>query len=284
VPSTPKPVTLITGASAGIGAALAHVIAEHGHECALLARREARLNALAQEIAKARGRRPHVFALDLIDRAAPARLAKDLAARGLEPAIVVNAAGFGLRGEAAALDRREQLAMIDLNVRALTDLSLRFVASLRHHGGGLLNIASTAAFFSGPGMAVYFAGKAYVLALSEALAFELRRHGVRVTCVCPGPVPTEFQARARLGPRALPPRTTMSAEAVARAAYRGFMRGRRLVVPGFFNQVSAALPRFMPRGLVLRAVASYQAKGGLAPEETASPGPPGSPGPPASAG
>src|SRR5262249_59731242 len=113
---------------------------------------------------------------------------------------VVNAAGFGLRGEAAALDRHEQLAMIDLNVRALTDLSLRFVASLLRHGGGLLNIASMAAFFSGPGMAVYFAGKAYVLALREALSYELRRPGVRVTCVCPRPVPTEFQAPARLRP------------------------------------------------------------------------------------
>jgi len=234
------------------------------------------LRALAEQIAKVGGKQPHVFALDLIEQAAPARLAEDLAARGLEPAVVVNAAGFGLRGEAAALDRHEQLAMIDLNVRVLTDLSLRFVASLRRHGGGLLNIASVAAFFPGPGMAVYFAGKAYVLALSEALAYELRRQGVRVTCVCPGPVPTEFQARAGLGPGALPPRTTISAEALARAAYRGFTRGKRLVVPGFFNKVSAALPRFMPRGMVLRAVASYQAKGGL-PAEEAPPGRPGSP-------
>ena len=270
--STPKPVTLITGASAGIGAAFAHVFAEQGHECVLVARREARLIALADEIAKARGKRPHVLALDLINRAAPARLAQDLAARGLEPAIVVNAAGFGLRGEAAMLDRREQLAMIDLNVRALTDLSLRFVASLRRHGGGLLNISSVAAFFPGPGMAVYFAGKAYVLALSEALAYELRRHGVRVTCVCPGPVPTEFQARAGLGPGALPPLTTISADALARAGYRAFMRGRRLVVPGVLNKVSAVLTRFIPRGMVLRGVASYQAKGGLA-EPPAPPGP-----------
>jgi len=281
VPSTPKPVTLITGASAGIGAAFAHVFAEHGHECALVARRESRLRALAEQIAKVGGKQPHVFAVDLIDQAAPARLAKDLAARGLEPAIVVNAAGFGLRGEAAALDRHEQLAMIDLNVRALTDLSLRFVASLRRHGGGLLNIASMAAFFPGPGMAVYFAGKAYVLALSEALAYELRRQGVRVTCVCPGPVPTEFQARAGLGPGALPPHMTISAEALARAAYLGFTRGQRLVVPGFFNKVSAVLPRFMPRSMVLRAVASYQAKGSLPSEEAA---PPGWPGPPPAPG
>ena len=120
------------------------------------------------------------------------RIAKELATRSLEPAIVVNNAGFGLRGEAAVLDRREQLEIIDLNVRSLTDLSLRFVASLRRHDGGVVNVASTAASFPGPRMAVYFASKAYVLSLSEALHRELSPHGVKVTCVCPGPVPTEF--------------------------------------------------------------------------------------------
>jgi short-subunit dehydrogenase len=265
--STPKPVTLITGASAGIGAAFARLFAERGHECVLVARREAQLGALASEIAKAGRKRPHVLALDLAEREVGARIAKELAARGLEPAIVVNNAGFGLHGAAATLDRHEQLAMIDLNVRVLTDLSLRFVTSLRRYGGGVINIASLAAFFPGPGMAVYFAGKAYVRVLSEALHRELAPLGVKVTCVCAGPVPTEFQARAGLGPEALSPMMTRSAERIARDSYDGFMRGKPLVVPGFVNKVVTVLPRFMPRALVLRAIASYQLKNAPKPPE-----------------
>jgi short-subunit dehydrogenase len=257
--ATSNPVTLVTGASSGIGAACARVFAERGHNCVLVARRQAELDALADAIAKAGRERPHVFAIDLAQRDGPERLAKALDARGLEVAIVVNNAGFGLRGDAADLNRGEQLAMIDLNVRTLTDLSLRFVDSLKRHGGGLINIASSAAFFPGPGMAVYFASKAYVLALSEAISREFRSLGVKVTCVCPGPVPTEFQARAGLDEN-LSPLLARSAERVARDAYNGFMRGKRLVVPGFANKVTAVAPRFLPRGLVLRAVATYQAK------------------------
>jgi short-subunit dehydrogenase len=259
VASTLKPVTLITGASAGIGAALARRFAERGHDCALVARRERALGALADEIAQASHGQPQVFAIDLADHDGPGRLARELAARGLEPAIVVNNAGFGLRGQASDLDRGQQLAMIDLNMRALTDLSLRFVDSLRRHHGGVINIASLASFFPGPGMAVYFASKAYVLALSEALYRELRPLGVKVTCVCPGPVPTEFQARAGLGEN-LPPLLTRSAERIARDAYDGFMRGQRLVVPGFPTKVAAAAPRLLPRRLVLWAVEAFQMK------------------------
>ena len=191
-----KPVTLITGASAGIGAELARVFARHGHELVLVARREDRLNALADEIAAAGRPRPVVLAIDLEQRDAVARIAAELASRGLEPAIVVNNAGFGLAGAAAALDRNEQLGMIDLNIRTLTELSLAFVDSLARHRGGILNVASVAAFLPGPGMAVYYASKAYVLSFSEALHRELKPRGIRVTALCPGPVPTEFQARS----------------------------------------------------------------------------------------
>jgi len=253
-----KPVTLITGASAGIGAAFARLFAERGHECALAARRAGRLAALADEIAAAGHKRPHVIALDLAEHDAPSRLANELAARELEPAIVVNNAGFGLRGSAADLSRAEQIEMIDLNVRALTAFALRFLDSLKRHRGGVINIASLAGFFPGPGMAVYFASKAYVLSLSEALARELKPHGVRVTCLCPGPVPTEFQARAGFDEK-LPPGLTRSAEQTARDGYDAFMAGRSLLVPGFGNKIGAALPRFMPRALVLRAVGTYLA-------------------------
>ena len=146
-------------------------------------------------------------------------LGEALLRRGLEPEIVVNNAGFGLLGDAAALDRAEQLAMIDLNVRALTDLSLAFVDTLARRRGGILNVASVAGFLPGPGMAVYYASKAYVLSFSEALHHELAPRGVRVTALCPGPVPTEFQARAGIELRA--PLLTCSPEQVARAGYRG---------------------------------------------------------------
>jgi uncharacterized protein len=256
-----KPVTLITGASSGIGAAFARLFAEYGHECALAARRGARLAALADEIAAKGHKRPHVFSLDLADHEGPSRLANELTARELEPAIVVNNAGFGLRGSAADLSRAEQIAMIDLNARALTALALRFLDSLKRHRGGIINMASLAGFFPGPGMAVYFASKAYVLSLSEALARELAPHGVRVTCICPGPVPTEFQVRAGLY-EDQSPFLTRSPEQIARAAYDAFMAGRRVVVPGIGNKIAAALPRIMPRALVLRAAGAYQQKAG----------------------
>ncbi|MEA2902981.1 MAG: uncharacterized protein QOI12_368 [Alphaproteobacteria bacterium] len=258
-----QPITLITGASSGIGAAFARVFAAHGHDLVLVARRESALSAVAEDIAATGRPRPQVLAADLAAPEGADRLAAALAAHGLEPAVVVNNAGFGLRGAAADLDRAEQLAMIDLNVRALTDLSLRFIPGLKRHRGGIINVASLAGFFPGPGMAVYFASKAYVLSFSEALHRELKPQGVRVTVVCPGPVPTEFQARAGIS-EALPPVLTLSSERVARQAYEGFMSGRRLIVPGLSNKVACVLPRLLPRALVVRLLDAYQMKAAAA--------------------
>jgi short-subunit dehydrogenase len=184
-----RPVTLITGASSGIGAALAHEFAANGHELVLIARREQALAALADAIAAKGTTRPTVLPADLARADATQAIAEALDRRGLEPDVVVNNAGFGLVGDADTLDRAEQLAMIDLDVRALTDLSLAFTDSLKRRKGGILNVASTAAFVPGPGMAVYYASKAYVLSFSEALHRELKPKGVRVTVLCPGPVP-----------------------------------------------------------------------------------------------
>jgi short-subunit dehydrogenase len=246
-----QPVCLITGASAGIGAALAREFARHGHALALTARREAQLSALADAIAATGKARPQVIAADLADPNGAASLAKGLSDMGLEPSIVVNNAGFGLLGAAAELDREGELAMIDLNVRALTDLSLRWLDSITRHCGGILNVASIAGFLPGPGMAVYHASKAYVLSFTEALHQELKSEGVRVCALCPGPVPTEFFARAGI-PRGYFPRSiARSAERVARAGYEGFMAGHRVVVPGKPNRVVTLLPRFLPRALVL---------------------------------
>jgi short-subunit dehydrogenase len=177
-----------------------------------------------------------------------------LAARNLEPAFLVNNAGYGLLGQAAKLDRAEQLAMIDVNARALTDLSLAFVPSLERHRGGILNVASVASFLPGPGMALYHATKAYVLSFSEALHVELAPRGIRVTALCPGPVPTEFQARAGMRGDAYPALLTESAESVAAEGYRGLKNDRSVVVPGFANKVVTVLVRLLPRGLVLAAL------------------------------
>jgi short-subunit dehydrogenase len=253
-----RPVALITGASAGIGAELARVFARNGHHVVLVARREEKLAALADQIAAAGHPRPHVLAIDLISAGATQQIATQLAALGLEPQYVVNNAGFGLLGMAAELDCAEQLAMIDLNVRVLAELSLAFIDSLSRTRGGILNVASVASFLPGPGMAVYYASKAFVLSFSEALHQELADQGVRVTALCPGPVPTEFQARAGIKKIAGSDLLNISAEDVAAAGYAAMMQGRRVLVPGFANKLVTLLPCVLPRGFFLRAVARSQ--------------------------
>jgi len=253
-----RPVTVITGASAGIGTALAHEFAGNGHEVVLVARREQPLNALADAIVATGGTRPTVLRMDVARIDAARDLGEALARRGLEPDIVVNNAGFGLFGAADKLDRDAQVAMIDLNVRALTDFSLAFIDSLERRKGGILNVASIAAFLPGPGMAVYYATKAYVLSFSEALHQELKSRGVRVTALCPGPVATEFQARAGMTGDVFPSLLTRTAGRVAKEGYMGLKEGRRLVVPGSANKVVTQLARFAPRGLLLKMVERRQ--------------------------
>jgi len=247
-----RPITLITGASSGIGAELARVFAAHGHDLLLIARRADKLNALAEEIAAQGRRRPEVISIDLSRRDATSTICAELKSRDLEPDIIVNNAGFGLAGPAAALSLEEQIAMIDVNARALTELSLAFVESLQRRRGGILNVASVAAFMPGPGLAVYYASKAYVLSFSQALHQELRHRGIRVTALCPGPVPTGFQARAGLrGERAQSALMSLPAERVAQIGYHGFMRGRRVVVPGMGNRVGLFVLRFVPNAVLL---------------------------------
>jgi hypothetical protein len=253
-----QPVALITGASAGIGTEFARVFARQGHRLVLVARREQRLQELAGEIAAAGRPRPHVLALDLGAAGASQRIAAELAALGVEPQYVVNNAGFGMMGFAAELDLAPQLAMIDLDVRLLTELSLAFTDSLARHRGGILNVASVASYLPGPGMAVYFASKAFVLAFSEALHQELSGRGIRVTTLCPGVVPTEFQARAGMKKMPMADFLCTRPADIAEAGYAGLMRGRRVVIPGVVNKLITFLPRVMPRGIFLRAVARAQ--------------------------
>jgi short-subunit dehydrogenase len=255
---TSRPVAVVTGASAGIGVEFARVFARAGHQLALVARREDRLRALADELAAIGPRRPIVVADDLRKPGASERIREALAEHGAEPQYIVNNAAFGLVGQAANRDRLEQLEMIDLNVRTLTELSLGFVDSLERHRGGVLNVGSMAGFLPGPGMAVYYATKAYVLSFSEALHSELAPRGIRVTVVCPGPVPTEFATRAGVKKGRAPGLLVQSAEQVAEAGFRGLMRGQRTVVPGLINKIALLGIRVAPRRYMLRAIDARQ--------------------------
>lgn len=251
-------VTLITGASAGIGTELARIFASHGHRVALVARRADRLTALAAEIEAAGGKPPLIIPCDLVQPDSGDKIAEALAVANVEVENVVNNAGFGLFGRAAQRDRGEQLDMIAVNIRALTELSLRFADQLIRHRGGLLNVGSIAGFLPGPGMAVYYASKAYVLSFTEALRAELAPHGVRVTVLCPGPVPSEFQARAGFRPGFDSAVLKVLPADVARDAYRGFMANKRAVMPGLGIKIVPFLLRLFPRGFILGAVGRLQ--------------------------
>jgi uncharacterized protein len=254
-------VTLITGASAGIGAELARVFAANGHRLALVARRADRLAALSSELADPPlkgGHPPIVIACDLEQADSGDKIAAALAGAGVEVEYVVNNAGFGLFGNAVDLDRAEQLGIIAVNIRALTDLSLRFSDSLIRNRGGILNVGSIAGFLPGPGMAIYYASKAYVVSFTEALRAELAPRGVRVTVLCPGPVPSEFQVRAGFEPGFDSAVLNVSAADVAKAAYRGLMADKRAVLPGFGIKIVPPMLRLFPRGFILWAVARFQ--------------------------
>jgi short-subunit dehydrogenase len=251
-------VALITGASAGIGTELARVFAANGHRVALVARREERLTQIASEITASGGSAPIVIACDLQQLDAGDKIEAALAKAGVEVEYVVNNAGFGLFGHAIKRDRAEQLSMITVNILALTDLSLRFSDQLIKNRGGILNLGSVAGFLPGPGMAVYYASKAYVISFSEALRAELGPRGVRVTVVCPGPVPSEFQARAGFVPGFDSAVLNVSPAEVARQSYRGLMANNRAVLPGLGIKMVPFLLRLFPRSFVLAGVAALQ--------------------------
>jgi short-subunit dehydrogenase len=248
-------VTLITGASAGIGTELARVFAANGHRLALTARRADRLEALANELSAKGGKKPIVIACDLQEDDAGEKIAAALASEGVELDHLVNNAGFGAFGDAIECDRVAQLGIVDVNVRALTDLSLRFADQLIKNKGGLLNVGSVAGFLPGPGMAVYYASKAFVNSFTEALGYELRRTRVTATVSCPGATATEFGKVSGNDRSKLFRAGAMSAPVVARHAYRAMMAGRSTAIPGALNRFIVFGQRFVPRALV-RAIAA----------------------------
>jgi short-subunit dehydrogenase len=256
---SPLPV-LITGASGGIGADLTRIFARQGHPLALVARSGPALDALAREVANQGSPAPLTCALDLSSAEAPGILAGFLASKSFAPGILVNNAGFGLNGHVTELDRADQINLLDLNIRALTALTLQFLPQIVENRGKILNVASTAAFLPGPGMAVYYASKAYVLSLSQSLSQELKASGVTVTALCPGPTATGFFQRAGGKPSKLKALSMMSSVDVAEAGYRGLMAGRRIVVPGFANKLITAAAPFVPKSILLPLIARIQLK------------------------
>jgi short-subunit dehydrogenase len=241
-----KKVALITGASAGLGVEFARQLAERGHRLVLVARRKDRLEALAKELGKARA-----IAADLSKKDAAAKLIAEIAAAGEGVDLLVNNAGFGLIGNFAELDSKRLRQMIDLNCGVLTELcSAVAPAMIARKSGAILNVASTAAFQPGPKMAVYFATKAFVLSLSEALHEELKPHGIKVNCLCPGPTRTEFGDVAGFGGNGLFDRVAMEAPEVVQAGLAGLDKNKAVVVTGWMNKIGAASTRFAPRSVV----------------------------------
>jgi len=243
-----KKVALITGASAGLGVEFARQLSKRGHRLVLAARRKDRLEALAKELGNARA-----IAIDLSKSGSAAKLLADLEAAGEQVEILVNNAGFGLIGRFAELDAKRERQMIDLNVGTLTDLCRAVAPALiKRKSGGIINVASTAAFQPGPNMAVYFATKAYVLSFTEALHEELKPHGVQVSALCPGPTRTEFGEVAGFGGNGMFDRVAMESPEVVAAGLDGLDRNRAVVVPGLANKIGALSTRFAPRSVVRR--------------------------------
>jgi short-subunit dehydrogenase len=243
-------IALITGASAGLGIDFARQLAANGKRLVLVARRKERLDQLAAELGNARA-----VAIDLSDAGAADRLLADIAAHGEQVELLVNNAGFGLTGRFAELDGKRQRQMIDLNCGTLVELAHAVLPGMiERKSGAILNVASTAAFQPGPGMAVYFATKAFVLSFSEALHEEVRQQGVSVSALCPGPTATEFGEVAGFGPSNPSSKLAAASGPVAEAGLRGIDRNRAIVIPGLMNKATAQAHRFFPRGLVRRAV------------------------------
>ena len=254
-----RAVALVTGASSGIGADLARVFAANGHDLALTARSADKLAALAAELVAAGRPRPIVIPCDLAAPHAADAIADALAAADARVVVLVNNAGYGLLGPVAATDVPGQLGIVDVNVRALLDLTLRFLPDLEATRGKILNVASVASYMPGPGMAVYYASKHFVSAFSRALSQELKGSGVTVTLLNPGMTRTGFQSRAGMaGAAGLSKVSGASAMSVAQAGYDALRAGRRVAVPGLVNKLGAVFLPLVPDALLLPFLHRFQ--------------------------
>jgi len=246
--------TLITGASAGIGAAFARKLAARGRNVLLVARSEDKLVALCNELGRLTSIRAQYLALDLQQPDAGVQLFEETKKRELEIDMLINNAGFGSMGDFARLDLDRELEMIQLNVRALVDLTHRFVGPMRERKRGtIINVASTASFQAVPYMATYAATKAFVLSFSEAIAEENRSHGIHVMALCPGVTETNFFEASKIDRP--PMRTIQTAEEVVDAALRAMDRQKTVAISGWTNWLVVEAERFVPRSTVRKVAA-----------------------------
>jgi short-subunit dehydrogenase len=256
----PDRTAVVTGASSGIGIELARQLAGRGHGVTLVARREDKLRALADELAAGTGVRTEVIAADLTDAASREGILRQLDERGLEVDILVNNAGFSTMGPVQRSDPDREVAMVQTDVEAVVHLCSLVIPGMTARGrGAVLNVASTAAFQPIPGQAGYAASKAFVLSYSRAIGQELKGTGVTVTTLCPGPVETGFAEAAGLGDdaagEAMPKIMWVSAVDVAKAAVDGLAKGRPVVIPGTANRALASISHHSPRRVLLALLA-----------------------------
>jgi uncharacterized protein len=252
-PTSARPVALVTGASSGIGAALAREAAKHGYDLVLVARRREPMQALATEL-NAGGADVTVIAADLGQAGAAAALVKILEQRGIVVDLLINNAGLGDNGRFDRADPQRIASMLQVNIVALTELTrLVLPTMVARRRGKIMLVASTAAFQPGPGMAVYYASKSYVLSFGQAIDYELRGTGVTVTTLCPGPTESEFIQVAHMEGAGLfkGPMPIMSAAEVAQRGFQGLEDGRRVVIAGALNRLVALTTRFSPTSMLL---------------------------------
>jgi len=250
-----KETVLITGASSGIGMGLAKLFAADGSDLVLVARREDRLNELAEELKSEHGIEVHVLPKDLSKKTSPKEIFNHLKKEKIEIDVLVNNAGFGSRGMVSELDTDLQVDMVQVNAAALTHLTSLFLPGIIERGqGGILNVGSLAGFQPGPNLAVYFATKAYVLSFTEALAEEISNPNIKISCFAPGPVKTEFGEKSDLENSLLFKVSLMDLEPAVKAGYEGFRKGKTIVIPGLKQQIVPFLNRFTPR-LIVRKIA-----------------------------
>lgn len=257
----PDRTCLITGASSGIGADLARELAKRGHGVTLVARRQGPLRELAAELSAAHGVRAELATTDLADETARERLVAECEARGLDVEVLVNNAGFSTMGPVHRSVAAEEIAMLRTDVEAVAHLCSAFLPPMVERGhGAVLNVASTAAFQPLPGQAGYGGSKAFVLSYSQAVAQEVRRHGVTVTVLCPGPVETGFAEVMGLSEdeaaASLPKLMWRSSAEVAAQAIDALDKGRVTVIPGLPNRIGARLAHLSPRRVLLPLLAS----------------------------
>lgn len=254
---------LITGASGGIGCELARQFAQNNYDLVLVARSVEKLKEIAEEFQSKYRITAHIAPFNLAKSESPNELFYHLERNSIIVDYLVNNAGFGLHGLFHEMDENENLELVQLNVTALTHLTRLFLKGMvERNNGGVLNVASTAAFQPGPFMASYYASKAYVLSFTEAIATELRGTKVKISVLCPGPTETNFQQRAGMKGTILGAKSIfmMSAEKVALTGYTEFMRGKRVIIPGFFNTIGAITSPRMPRWFVLPFIENIQKK------------------------